>query len=82
MVGARIPGSVDAVEEGVTGTLVPPLDSACLHDAIRRYLDDEALRERHGRAGRERVLRDFPQEPIWKGLHDEYVRLVAEHGAT
>jgi glycosyltransferase involved in cell wall biosynthesis len=75
VVTTRVPGCVDAVVDGVTGTLVPPRDAAALADAVARYLDDPALRRRHGTAGRERVLKEFRQEVIWEALYQEYVRL-------
>ncbi|HEX6938347.1 MAG TPA: glycosyltransferase family 4 protein [Longimicrobiales bacterium] len=49
----------DAVRDGVTGLLVPPCDAAALAGAIRRLAEDAALRERMGRAGRERFLEEF-----------------------
>ncbi len=51
-----------------------------LADVIRLYLEDPELRRRHGHAGRQRVLRDFRQEPIREALHQEYVRLLQEKG--
>ena len=52
VVATRIPGCVDAVVDGQTGTLVPPRDAWALAQAIHRYLEDPALRRRHGLAGR------------------------------
>jgi len=46
-------------ESGETGLLVAPGDPAALARAIARLLDDRALRERLGLAGRERVMRRF-----------------------
>jgi glycosyltransferase involved in cell wall biosynthesis len=80
VIATNVVGCVDAVEDGVTGTLVPPGDSAALADALRAYLADPALRREHGQAGRDRVLRDFRQEPIWESLYREYVRLLEEKG--
>jgi glycosyltransferase involved in cell wall biosynthesis len=80
VVASRVVGCVDAVQDGMTGTLVPPHDSAALTDAIRLYLNDPDLRRRHGQAGRERVLREFRQEAIWEALYQEYVRLLRERG--
>ncbi|WP_197040086.1 glycosyltransferase family 4 protein [Mycobacterium sp. URHB0044] len=76
VVATEVPGCVDAVQDGVTGTLVPPRDAAALTEAIRRYLIDPELRRRHGRSGRERVLKEFRQEDVWAALHVEYMRLL------
>src|SRR5262249_2700633 len=71
---------VDAVQEGVTGILVPVRNVAALAGALRRYLCDAELRRRHGQAGRQRVLRDFAQEPLWKAMYQEYARLLGDRG--
>lgn len=80
VVATRVPGCVDAVEDGITGTLVPARDADALAAAIRRYLEDPELRRRHGMAGRLRVLRDFRQELIWEAMHQEYRRLLLQRG--
>lgn len=80
VIATRIPGCVDAVDDGGTGMLVPPRDSVALADAMRRYLRDSELRRTHGRAGRDRVLREFRREAIWEALYAEYERLLAERG--
>jgi glycosyltransferase involved in cell wall biosynthesis len=82
MVATRVPGCVDAVLDGVTGTLVPPRDAAALTAALRAYLVDPELRRRHGDAARARVVRDFDQERIWSALHLEYVEQAARAGLT
>lgn len=76
VVATRIPGCVDAVEDGVTGMLVPARDAAALTEALRAYLSDAGLRARHGAAGRARVLRHFSPEVIHEALYAEYVRLA------
>jgi glycosyltransferase involved in cell wall biosynthesis len=76
------PGCVDSVQDGVTGTVVPPHDAVGLAEAITRYLEDPELRRRHGRNGRLRVLRDFRPERIWSALFDEYDRLARERGVS
>lgn len=80
VLATRIPGCVDAVADGSTGTLVPPRDAAALADALRRYAGDPALRAAHGAAGRARVARDFRQEVIWEGIFAEYAALLARRG--
>lgn len=48
-------GPAESVQDGVTGLLVPPQDPAALAAAVRRLLDDPALRAQMGRAGRDHV---------------------------
>ncbi|HEX5829567.1 MAG TPA: glycosyltransferase, partial [Gemmatimonadaceae bacterium] len=78
VVATRVVGCVDAVLDGVTGTLVPPRDATALAAALRVYLHDPMLGRRHGAAGRERVCREFQPEAIWTALHREYLRLLRE----
>ena len=56
VVASAVGGLVDAVEDGVTGLLVPP-DPAALRSALERLLGDPELRDRLGRAGREKAER-------------------------
>lgn len=81
VVATSVPGCVDAVEDGGTGILVPPRDSAALAAALRSYLDDPDLRRKHGEAGRERVLHEFRQEVLWEAILEEYRKLL-EHTAS
>lgn len=80
VVATRIPGCVDAVRDGVTGTLVPARDGPALAQALRQYLRSPELRREHGRAGRRRVLHDFGQEAIWDAQFQEYLRLLRAKG--
>ena len=81
VVTTRVPGAVDAVLAGQSGELVPAGDPVRLAGAIARYLDDPALREAHGEAGRTWVLDAFAPERISAELHHEYVRLGATKAA-
>lgn len=80
VVSTDTPGCVDSVQDGVTGKLVPVGDSESLTYAIQMYLDDRTLRQRHGEAGRQRVLREFRQEVIWEAIYQEYCDLLGEKG--
>ncbi len=80
VVATRVPGCVDAVQDGVTGILVPARDDVALANAIRNYLLQPRLRRDHGRAGRERVLSAFRQGAIWDALHQEYSSLLRLNG--
>jgi glycosyltransferase involved in cell wall biosynthesis len=56
VVATAVGGLVDAVEDGVTGLLVPPRDVAALRAALERLLGDAELRARLGAAARERAI--------------------------
>jgi glycosyltransferase involved in cell wall biosynthesis len=77
VVSTRIPGCVDSVQDGVTGTLVPPREADALRSAVEMYLRSPGLRRQHGWAGRMRVLRDFRPDEIRESLRQEYLRLLA-----
>jgi glycosyltransferase involved in cell wall biosynthesis len=80
VVATRAVGNVDAVQDGVTGTLVPPHDPEALAAAVGRYLRNPELRRQHGRAGRKRILREFRSEHIWESTLQEYFSLLRERG--
>jgi colanic acid/amylovoran biosynthesis glycosyltransferase len=50
------PGMSEAVEDGVTGLVVPRRDHRALADAIIRLARDPELRQKMGQAGRKRVV--------------------------
>jgi glycosyltransferase involved in cell wall biosynthesis len=62
VVGTRVIGSEDAVEDGVTGLLVPYADPAALAGAIRSILDDPGLASRLRDTAAERVRRVSSRE--------------------
>lgn len=73
----RATGTVDALVDGETGTLLDRGDTTGLAQAILRYARSNELCRRHGRAGRERVNRLFRREVVWAAIEAEYRRLVA-----
>lgn len=68
VVATRVAGCVDAVLDGVTGTLVAKENAAELADAMTAYLLSEELRDLHGKNARVRVVKEFAQERIWQEL--------------
>jgi glycosyltransferase involved in cell wall biosynthesis len=82
IVATEVPGCVDAVEDGATGTLVPARDAGALGSALRRYVGDASLRSRHGAAARARVLAAFRREAIWEAIRDEYGLLLKSKRAV
>lgn len=59
VVASNIGGIPEVVENGVTGLLVPPGDSAKLAEAILYLLKDKALASKMGQRGRARVQKFF-----------------------
>jgi lipopolysaccharide/colanic/teichoic acid biosynthesis glycosyltransferase/glycosyltransferase involved in cell wall biosynthesis len=78
VVTTRATGAVDSLIDGVTGFLVPVGDTEALTAAIGKLLSDSELRQRMGKAGRERMERDFHPEFIWEALVRLYRDLLAE----
>ena len=59
VVGTRVGGTPEVVEEGETGLLVPPGDSAALAAAVVSVLTDRDKARSFGEAGRRRALSQF-----------------------
>jgi glycosyltransferase involved in cell wall biosynthesis len=76
-VATRVPGCMDAVADGVTGTLVDAKQWEPLAEALKRYLLDPDLRRQHGRAGRARAVSEFSQERIWSGQIQLYREMLS-----
>ena len=66
VVATNVGGNPDLVVEEETGVLVPRSDPEALAHALRRYIEDPGLAARHGRAGRERVEREFSLEAMMR----------------
>lgn len=65
VVGTRLGGTIEQIEEGVTGLLVPPRDANALADALATLLDNPERCQQMGRAGHHRFLNHFEFEPFY-----------------
>lgn len=72
-----IDGAREVVENDVTGVLLPPKDVDGLAAAILRLLADPALRERMGRAGRERLAPLFDHRRMARLITETYEDVLA-----
>jgi glycosyltransferase involved in cell wall biosynthesis len=70
-------GGIPEQLAGDAGRLVPPDDPRAIADALLELIGDSALRDRLGRAGRQRVEREFTLERQAEGLHAAYLRTLA-----
>ena len=59
VVGFTAGGLPEAVSDGESGILVPPEDVDALQAAIATMIKDDALRQRMGAAGRQRMQKEF-----------------------
>jgi len=72
VVACAVGGLPDAVEDGVTGLLVPPGDAAALRGALERLLEDAELRARLGAAAREKARRELSLDAAAQALVAAY----------
>lgn len=73
VVATRVGGNPELLEHGVTGALVAPGNPLVLAAALRCYVEDSALREAHGDAGRRRVLQHFTLERMAQAYRELYL---------
>ena len=67
-------GIPEAVEDGVSGRVVPPGDAGALAEALADLLGDDERRRAYGAAGRRRFLERFTADH----MVDETLRVLAE----
>jgi glycosyltransferase involved in cell wall biosynthesis len=77
VVATSVGGLVDAVEDEVTGLLVPPRDPGALRRALERLLGDSELRARLGAAGRAKAERELSFHAATDALLEVYREAVA-----
>ena len=59
VVGTRVGGIPEVIDDGLTGFVVPASDPAAMAAALERYVRAPELAAAHGAAGRERVQRHY-----------------------
>ena len=77
VVATRVGGVPDVVQEGEDGFLVEPGATGELADRLARLAGDPELRERMGRAGRERVVPRYAVERLVDDVDRLYKSLLA-----
>jgi glycosyltransferase involved in cell wall biosynthesis len=78
--GTRIYGLSDAVEDGVTGMLVPPRDSEALANAMLALLEEPDHLASMGQVARARCIEHFDADKVNALVAEEYVRLLSCEG--
>jgi glycosyltransferase involved in cell wall biosynthesis len=72
VVATAVGGLVDAVDDGVTGLLVPPHDSVALRSALERLLGDADLRGRLGEAARAKARAELSWDAATRATIEAY----------
>jgi glycosyltransferase involved in cell wall biosynthesis len=84
VVATRVGGNPELLEDGLTGSLVPPSDPESLAKAMLGYFLDSAAARRHGRAARQTVLRRFSLDRMvadYAQLYRDVLGLGRERGS-
>ena len=80
VVGSRVGGIPEVIEDSITGFLVEPGEPEVLADAVLRLVNDEELRHQMGDAAKASVMNRFTRESMAQAMLEAY-RSVAS-GAT
>jgi glycosyltransferase involved in cell wall biosynthesis len=73
----ELDGAPEVVKDGLSGYLVPPLDTSLLAKRTAELLDDAPLRARMGEAGRGFAERNFSVDRMVDRINEQYERLLA-----
>jgi len=82
VVATNVLGTQELVVDGVTGYLTPLGDVAAMAGRIRELIENPGLCETFGRAGAERIEKEFNDHRIAEFLHDFYLRDFATLNAA
>jgi glycosyltransferase involved in cell wall biosynthesis len=77
IIASAVNGTPEAVEDGVSGLLVPARDSEALADAIRRLSRDDAARVTMGRQGKRRIAEMFDPDRMLDEIETLYRDVAA-----
>ena len=80
VIAAGIGGIPEMVEDGVNGMLFPPGDAEALRCRVARMLDDEGMRKRMSKAGREKAERLYGPEAHYGKIMEVYGELLGRRG--
>lgn len=76
VIATHVGGNVEVIEDGISGTLVPPRDPAALASAIGRVFNDPIEAERRAYAARHRVEEQFDVREMMKRYESLYCSIL------
>jgi glycosyltransferase involved in cell wall biosynthesis len=77
---SRVGGNAELIEDGVTGLLVPPEDSAALSAGLLKLLRDPGLARQMAQSGHEFTIRNFSFERLVREVDALYTELLQRSG--
>ncbi len=80
VVGTRVGGIPDLVEQGLNGYLVSPGNGKELASAILKILNDKDLALKMGQAGRKKMTDRFSAESMVRSIEEVYSELLKKKG--
>jgi glycosyltransferase involved in cell wall biosynthesis len=80
VVGTRVGGIPDLIDDGVHGLIIPPRDVAALADAIARLIEDPERAKAMGIRGQERQRAEFSVESLVRRIEELYEELYMATG--
>jgi len=81
VVATKVGGTPEAIEDGVSGFLVPPRDAPALAGAIGALLEKRDLAGSLGQAARERIERSFSLDRMLRQTQDLYAGMLERAAA-
>jgi glycosyltransferase involved in cell wall biosynthesis len=76
VVVTNVGGNQELVEDGSTGFLVKPGDFESMASALICYFEDPDLRMRHGKAGRDKAIKEFGVQKMVRSYEEVYRRIA------
>jgi glycosyltransferase involved in cell wall biosynthesis len=76
VVATNVGGNAELVADGLSGRIVPHSDPEAMAQALHAYVTNQDRAREHGRAGRQRVLRDFSMDRMvsaYTGVYDDLI---------
>jgi glycosyltransferase involved in cell wall biosynthesis len=80
VVGTRVGGIPDLIEQGVNGYLVSPGNEKELASAVLKLLEDKDLAREMGQAGRNKMTDRFSAESMVRSIEEVYSELLKRKG--
>ena len=74
VVATNVNGTVEIIESGKEGILVPPKNSTDLASAIKRLLNDADLREKYAEAGYNKIVSEFSLKTMVNKTEEVYLK--------